>query len=110
MPVHYCSLHKRLLSGIYRVWVDFPLEKIQAIKALYELFHGANIETSAYKVSVPREGWTETPGGVEVNGPCGVAGYRGAQRRHHEVHRLTGMVGGDERSMSPASPMTRRCR
>ena len=50
MPVHYCSLHKRLLSGIYNDWVDFPLEKIQAIKALYELFHGANIETSAYQV------------------------------------------------------------
>ncbi len=50
MPVHYCSLHKRLLSGIYSQWVDFPLEKIQAIKALYELFHGANIETSAYQV------------------------------------------------------------
>jgi uncharacterized paraquat-inducible protein A len=50
MPVHYCSLHTRLWSGIYREWVDFPLEKIQAIKALYELFHSANIETSAYKV------------------------------------------------------------
>jgi len=54
MPVHYCSLHTRLWSGIYRVWVDFPLEKIQAIKALYELFHGANIETSAYKVRETR--------------------------------------------------------
>ena len=50
MPVHYCSLHTRLWSGIYREWVDFSLEKTQAIQALYELFHGANIETSAYQV------------------------------------------------------------
>jgi hypothetical protein len=48
MPVHYCSLHKRLLRGTYSQWVDFPLEKLQAIKALYGLFQGANIETSAY--------------------------------------------------------------
>jgi hypothetical protein len=50
MPVHYCSLHTRLWSATYREWVDFPLEKMQGIKALYELFHGANIETSAYQV------------------------------------------------------------
>jgi hypothetical protein len=50
MPVHYCSLHKRLWSRLYRAWVDFPLEKIHAIQALYALFHGANIETSAYQV------------------------------------------------------------
>jgi hypothetical protein len=50
MPVHYCSLHKRLWSTTYRGLVDFPLEKMQAIKVLYGLFDSANIETSAYQV------------------------------------------------------------
>jgi uncharacterized paraquat-inducible protein A len=54
MPVHYCSLHTRLWSGIYREWVDFPLEKIQAIQTLYALFYSANIETSAYQVRETR--------------------------------------------------------
>jgi hypothetical protein len=50
MPVRYCSQHTRLLGGKYNEWVDFPLEKMQAIKVLYGFFRVEHIETSAYRV------------------------------------------------------------
>ena len=50
MPALYCTLHERLLSVTSNTWIDFSLEKIQAIQALYEGFHAVNIETSAYRV------------------------------------------------------------
>jgi hypothetical protein len=50
MPVHYCSQHARLLGGKYNEWIDLPLEKMQAIKALYAFFRVDHIETSAYHV------------------------------------------------------------
>jgi hypothetical protein len=51
MPVHYCSLHGRLLSGNYRKWVVFPPERLEAVRALYGFFRIVDIETSAYQVS-----------------------------------------------------------
>ena len=50
MPVRYCSQHERLLSKKYNAWIDFPIEKMQAIKDLYELFHAVHIDTPVYNV------------------------------------------------------------
>ena len=50
MPIRYCSQHARFLGGKHCEWIDFPVEKMQAIKALYGFFHAAHIETSAYRV------------------------------------------------------------
>jgi hypothetical protein len=50
MPIRYCSQHARFLGGKYCEWMDSPVEKMQAIKALYGFFHAAHIEASAYRV------------------------------------------------------------
>ena len=50
IPAHYGSLHKRLWSASYRERLDFSLEKMQAVQALYGFFDCANIETSACQV------------------------------------------------------------
>jgi hypothetical protein len=50
MPIHYCSLHARPLSGQYKEWIDSSLEQLKIIKGLYKIFHSANIETSEYKI------------------------------------------------------------
>jgi hypothetical protein len=50
MPAHYCTLHARLLRARKNEWIDFPLEKIEGIKSLYQLFQGRDIDTPDYLV------------------------------------------------------------
>jgi len=46
-PTYYCSKHERLLGWKYKEWIDFSLETITRIKALYEFFLSAHINTFA---------------------------------------------------------------
>jgi hypothetical protein len=50
MPAHYCTLHARLLRAQNNEWIDFPLEKIEGIKSLYQLFQRRDIDTPEYLV------------------------------------------------------------
>ncbi len=49
-PTYYCSKHERLLGWKYKEWIDFSLETITRIKALYEFFQSAHMETHFYEV------------------------------------------------------------
>ena len=49
-PTYYCSKHERLLGWKYKEWIDFSLETITRIKALYEFFLSAHMETHFYEV------------------------------------------------------------
>ena len=50
MPVSYCRQHERLMSRKRKRWMDFPLEKMEAVTALYRFFTRAHIDTSEYLV------------------------------------------------------------
>jgi len=50
MPAHYCTLHARLLRARKQEWIDFPREKIEGIKSLYQLFQRRAIDTPEYLV------------------------------------------------------------
>jgi hypothetical protein len=50
MPAHYCTLHARLLRARKNEWIDFPGEKIEGIKSLYQLFQRRDIDTPDYLV------------------------------------------------------------
>jgi len=50
---YYCSKHERLLGWKYKEWIDFSLETITRIKALYEFFQSAHMETHFTKLSRP---------------------------------------------------------
>ena len=50
MPAHYCSLHARLLQAKKDAWIDFPREKIEGIKSLYQLCQIRDIDAPAYLV------------------------------------------------------------
>jgi hypothetical protein len=50
MPVSYCRQHERLMSRQRKGWIDFPLEKMEAITALHNFFSHAHFGTSDYLV------------------------------------------------------------
>jgi hypothetical protein len=50
MPAHYCPLHARLFRARKHEWMDFPREKIEAIKSLYQFFQRRDIATPEYRV------------------------------------------------------------
>jgi hypothetical protein len=50
MPVSYCRQHERLMNRKRKGWIDFPLEKMEAITVLYRFFNRAHIDTSEYLV------------------------------------------------------------
>jgi hypothetical protein len=49
-PAHYCTLHTRLFRASKNEWIDFPREKIEGIKSLYQLFQRRDIDTPEYLV------------------------------------------------------------
>ena len=44
-PTYYCSKYEYLLGWKYKEWIDFSPETITRIKALYEIFQSAHMET-----------------------------------------------------------------
>jgi hypothetical protein len=50
MPAHYCTLHARLWSEHGKEWIDFPREKMEAVKSLHKLLQRRGIDTPEYRV------------------------------------------------------------
>jgi len=51
MPAHSCTLHARLWSAEKHGWIDFPLEKMEAIRNLHRFFTRRDSEASAYRTT-----------------------------------------------------------
>jgi len=50
MPLHYCSLHGRVLSVLQQRWLAFPQEKIREVKEYYTLLCSTTTDPSFLQV------------------------------------------------------------